>query len=193
MLGPSAAVRRTLGVALAGVLLGHGVAYALAQPDAHARAGMLASTGHAYLHLLEAPAVALAAVALAAAFLAGVLRRVPAGGPAAAFRRLAAVQVAVFAALELAERAGAPAPLGAAAQLRLLAIGVAVQVAVAAAGAWLLSRLERAGAQVTAARGVAAVAPPGGATRIAVPAAGPSTSPAIAVPRGRAPPRAGRA
>ncbi len=132
-------------LAAGGVLVGHGLAYALVQPDVHARAGLLASTGHAYLHLLDAPALVLMVVAFAAAVGTGLGRRARPATGGAFFRRLAGLQVATFVAMEVAERLASGASLTGLLDGGLLPVGIAVQLAIAALGAWLLRRLHQMG------------------------------------------------
>ena len=104
----------TFGLAMAGLVLGHVLAYLIAVPDPHHRAFVLQRTGHEYL-----PAMAEAALVLALAGMAAVVIRAFAPGPRGGserFSRLAGrlglVQVLAFGGLEVVERivAGAPAP-----------------------------------------------------------------------------------
>jgi len=130
---------------MAGLLLGHVLAYVIAVPDPHQRAFVLQRTGHEYL-----PAAAEAALVLALAGMAAVVIRAFApGAPGGSERfsrlagRLGLVQVLAFGGLEVVERIVAGAPLRHLASDHILVVGMAVQVVVAVAGAaflWWLAR-----------------------------------------------------
>jgi hypothetical protein len=141
--------RWAIGLGAAAVLLGHGVTYALVHPDGHERAGVLASTGHAYLHLLDGPGLLLAMASLLAAASMGFGRLGRAPDRGTLFRRLATFQLAAFAAMEVAERVGSGAFDGGAGDLTLMAVGSAVQLALAGAGAWLLRAVHRGGERLS--------------------------------------------
>jgi hypothetical protein len=135
----------TFGLATAGLVLGHVLAYLIAVPDPHHRAFVLQRTGHEYL-----PAMAEAALVLALAGMAAVVIRAFAPGPGGCserFSRLAGrlglVQVLAFGGLEVVERIVAGAPLRHLASDHILLIGMAVQVVVALAGAAFLRWLAR--------------------------------------------------
>ena len=103
----------TFGLAMAGLVLGHVLAYLIAVPDPHHRAFVLQRTGHEYL-----PAMAEAALVLSLAGMAAVVIRAFAPGPRGGserFSRLAGrlglVQVLAFGGLEVVERIVAGAPL----------------------------------------------------------------------------------
>lgn len=137
-------------IAVAGVLVGHGLTYVVLQPDGHARAGLLARTGHAFMHLVDGPALLLALVAASWLFLSRLTRRVGEPGIPARFAGLATFQVTAFVAMEVAERLAAGAPL---ADLLggIIAVGVASQLMVAAALVWMLRRLPDLAARAAAA------------------------------------------
>ena len=133
----------TFGLAMAGLVLGHVLAYLIAVPDPQHRAFVLQRTGHEYL-----PAMAEAVLALAG--MAAVVIRAFAPGPrggSESFSRLAGrlglVQVLAFGGLEVVERIVAGAPLRHLASDHILVIGMAVQVVVALAGAAFLRWLVR--------------------------------------------------
>jgi hypothetical protein len=135
----------TFGLAMAGLVLGHVLAYLIAVPDPHHRAFVLQRTGHEYL-----PAAAEAALVLALAGMAAVVIRAfgpgPLGGPDRFSRlacRLGLVQVLAFGGLEVAERIVAGAPLRHLTSDHILVIGMAMQVVVALAGAAFLRWLAR--------------------------------------------------
>jgi hypothetical protein len=121
-----------------GVFVGHAIAYAILAPIPQARSQLLASTGHGYLPVAVHAALASALIGLAAAFLGRLTRG--RGNHEMAFRGLAArvvsFQILTFAAIEVAERVAARAPLhdltdvlpvGAVAQL---AVGLLVAAAI---------------------------------------------------------------
>jgi len=125
---------------MAGLVLGHVLAYLIAVPDPHHRAFVLQRTGHEYL-----PAMAEAALVLALAGMAAVVIRALAPGPRGGSERfsrlagrLALVQVLAFGGQEVVERIVAGAPLGHLASDHILVIGMAVQVVVALVGALFL-------------------------------------------------------
>jgi hypothetical protein len=130
---------------MAGLVLGHVLAYLIAVPDPHHRAFVLQQTGHEYL-----PAMAEAALVLALAGIAAVVIRAFAPGARCGserFSRLAGrlglVQVLAFGGLEVVERIVAGAPLRHLASDHILVIGMAVQVVVAVAAAAFLRWLAR--------------------------------------------------
>jgi nitrate reductase gamma subunit len=143
------------GAAVAGLLLGHAVSYALAIPDPHHRDLVLDRTGHAYL-----PAAGQVALILVVAGLVALLVRAsaPRGrardrGVGSLAATLVLVQVGAFTGQEVLERLLSGAPLGDLLHDHLLAIGLAVQVLVALAGAAVLHALARAATRVVLAAG----------------------------------------
>lgn len=143
--GPKLRGLPTFGVAMAGLVLGHVLAYLIAVPDPHQRSFVLQRTGHEYL-----PAMAEAALVLALAGIAAVVIRAfapgPRGGSEPFWRlagRLTLVQVLAFGGLEVVERIVAGAPLRHLASDHILVIGMAVQVGVAVAAAAFLRWLAR--------------------------------------------------
>jgi hypothetical protein len=136
------------GVAVAGAVVGHTVAYVLAVPEPTARVALLGATGHAYWTEAIAAALVLGLVSLAATlrsqFRAGLSpgRPVPGESVAGVAGRLAGFQVAIYLVQETLERLEAGVPphtLG-----RLLVVGVVVQVAIAALLTLLLTLAGRA-------------------------------------------------
>jgi hypothetical protein len=163
-----------IATAVGGVLLGHGLAYTVVQPDAHARAGLLAQTGHAYLHLIEGPGLVLAVATVAALFLSRLTRRdgdapLPRGVTLA---YLGGLQVAAFVGMEVAERLAAGVPLTELLHGGLLAIGVVTQLLVAAAIAWILHRVPAIAARTAAALSSAPMPPARPAFAVIAPPAG---------------------
>jgi hypothetical protein len=135
------------GMAGVGILLAHWLAYVIAVPNAAVRSHVLAHTGHAYWGVAVKGASAFAVVAVVAMLARIVGWSFPGTDPGLRFGalavRLAALQVGVFAAMEVAERLAAHVPvttdLGA-----TFALGIGLQVLVALAGALLLVWLGRA-------------------------------------------------
>ena len=126
------------GAAVAGAVVGHALAYAMAVPEPGRRLAVLASSGHAYWSAAIAAAIVLGLVSLGATvarhFRAGLrpVRR-PAGEPLGRLAgRLALLQVTIYLVQELIERSAAGVPLGGSVHGRLLLTGVAVQLLVAA-------------------------------------------------------------
>jgi hypothetical protein len=134
-------------VAALGLVLGHWLTYELEVSDAHARAEVLSSTGHAYLGPLSQFAVVAAIAALAALFLGRLVRPGPRRSLPRTFAMLATFQVIAFVAMEVAERVAAGAPVGHLAQTAILPVGALLQIAIAFAGAflirWVLRTAER--------------------------------------------------
>ena len=137
------------GVAVAGAVVGHMVAYALAVPSPTVRVALLGATGHAYWTQAIAAASVLGLASLAATlrrrFRAGRLSGPP--QPAERLGRLAAqlagFQVAIYLVQETLERLEVGVPARALLDVRLLVIGVAVQGAIALALAVLLAAAGR--------------------------------------------------
>lgn len=138
--------------ALAGLLAGHGLSYVIAAPDPHHRDLLLETTGHAYLPMAGRVSLILLLAAIATITGRAFMSRgsdAPATFGALA-GRLAAVQVAAFAGLEVLERLISGAPLGHLMGDRVLPLGIAVQVAVAIVGAVILRWLIRASSRLAA-------------------------------------------
>jgi hypothetical protein len=183
------------GVAVAGAVLGHMLAYLLAVPSPTVRVALLGATGHAYWTQAIAAASVLGLASLAATlrrrFRAGLL----AGPPQPTERlgrlagQLAGFQIAIYLVQEALERLEAGIPAHALVDGRLLVIGVTVQGVIAVALAVLLA----AAGRVAEAAGRALRPRP----RRAEPAGRPVVEPVVAWPsrllaagRGsRAPPR----
>jgi hypothetical protein len=132
------------GVAVAGAVVGHMVAYVLAVPSPTVRVALLGATGHAYWTAAIAAAVVLGLASLATTlgrrFRAGLL----AGRPQPADRlgrvagQLAGFQLAIYLVQEMLERLEVGIPAHALLDSRLLVTGVVVQTAIALALAVLL-------------------------------------------------------
>jgi hypothetical protein len=126
------------GAAVAGAVVGHGLAYAVAVPEPGRRLAVLAGSGHAYWSAAIAAAIVLGLVSLGATlarhFRAGLRTGDrPAGEPLGRLAiRLALLQVTIYLVQELIERAAAGVPLGGPVDGRLLLTGIAVQLLVAA-------------------------------------------------------------
>jgi hypothetical protein len=148
-----------------GVLLGHGVGYLVAHPDAADRTGALA--GHAYHAGILDAAIPLAAAAVVLSLLAG--RRGGARSRTGA-ASLAAWQIAVFVGLELAEHVAAGSGLAGALAEPGLWWGAVAQVPVALAAVGLLRLSHQAGRRLAAGRSIPARRrPPPTATPVAAP------------------------
>ncbi len=131
-------------IAFLGVFVGHAVAYTILAPMPQARSQILASTGHGYLPVAVHAALATAVIGLAAAFLGRLTRG--RGEPELAFRGLAArvvcFQILTFAAIEVAERVAANAPLRDLTEV--LPVGAVAQLAVGLLVAAAISLILRA-------------------------------------------------
>jgi hypothetical protein len=133
------------GVAVAGAVVGHMVAYVLAVPSPTVRVALLGATGHAYWTQAIAAASVLGLASLAATlrrrFRAGRLSGPPQPGEhlGRLAAQLAGFQVAIYLVQEALERLEAGIPAHALLDGRLLGIGVAVQAAIALALAVLLT------------------------------------------------------
>ena len=127
------------GAAVAGAVIGHALAYALAVPEPGRRLAVLAGSGHAYWSAAIAAAIVLGlgslGTTLARSFNAGLHPGDrPAGEPVGRLAgRLALLQVTIYLVQELIERAAAGVPLGGPVNGRLLLTGIAVQLLVAGA------------------------------------------------------------
>ena len=136
------------GVAATGLFTAHWLSYLLAFPVATARAHVLEHTGHSYWDLAVKLAVAALVAALAGVFV-GHLRGSSAHGDRAervsfVAWRLIGIQVAGFAAMEVAERLLAGAPVSGLLVQQVFLVGLALQVLSAAVGAALLVWFDRA-------------------------------------------------
>jgi hypothetical protein len=138
------------GVAVAGAVVGHMVAYLLAVPSPTVRVALLGATGHAYWTAAIAAASVLGLASLAATlrrrFRAGRLAGRPEPGERLGIvaGQLAGFQIAIYLVQETLERLEAGIPAHALLDGRLLATGVIVQMAIALALAVLLTLAGRA-------------------------------------------------
>ena len=141
-------LRILLGVAMAGVVVGHSLAYFTALPNAGARAELLARTGHSYWTGAVLLALAVSAVAFARHIRDHVRSPLTEGAigqnylPVALW--LVVMQVSAYAAIEVTERLASGYPIQQMFHSALPLIGVAVQVLVACASTLLLRLLARA-------------------------------------------------
>jgi hypothetical protein len=125
------------GVAVAGAVAGHTLAYAAAVPDPGTRLVLLARTGHTYWSTAIAVAVVCGLASMASSlirpFRAGLLatRRSPERSLGRLAGRLAMVQVGIYLVQESLERVAAGASPGSLLHGRLLAVGLAAQLVVA--------------------------------------------------------------
>jgi hypothetical protein len=119
-----------LSIAFFGVFVGHALTYIALARNPVVRSTMLQATGHSYLPVTVHAALALAVVGLAGIFLAGLGRDTDAGpSRAGLIGRVSTFQVLTFAAIEVAERIAAHAPLHD--LTHVLPVGTVVQFAVA--------------------------------------------------------------
>ena len=140
--------------AMAGVLLGHWLAYLTALPRAAQRTSILAATGHGYWTEAVRIAVAFGASGLAA-LVAVHLGRGDEGDPdgdrvSSILLRLGAIQCIAFLAMESIERIAAHVPVTTVLQGHVLVLGLAFQILVACIGALVLRWLHRAVAGLVA-------------------------------------------
>jgi hypothetical protein len=164
-IGEMASARRHLGaiavgVAAAGVLIGHWLTYGVESPNAAGRAQMLARTGHSYLHLANDVGLALGLTALVSLTISELSSPTEPRSFGWFASRLALVQTVTFGSMEVVERLVAHAPLATLLHGGLIVVGVLIQVAVAAAGAVLLRWLHRAAGTLRSLVGSARFAPP---------------------------------
>jgi drug/metabolite transporter (DMT)-like permease len=149
-------LRRTavFAFAVAGLVLGHALAYVLAMPDPHHRDLVLARTGHDYLPTAAQLGLILAFAAAAAAAAGGILsrREVASDRWLTLAMRLAVVQASAFAGQEVVERIATGAPLADLVHQHLLVAGLAAQVVVAFAGSAVLRWIARSAARLADAR-----------------------------------------
>jgi hypothetical protein len=178
----------TVGVAGAGLVLGHWVAYALGTPHAHARDEVLRATGHGYLPYATQVAVLGAALSLAALFLARLTRREGRGSFVRDAAVLAAAQSIAFVAMEVGERLASGASMHDLTHGPLLALGLAVQLVVAIAGAGLLRLTDRVAEGADALAAIVAPPAPFPVTAVAGHAAVAPLRPAMRATASRAPP-----
>jgi hypothetical protein len=147
-----------VGVAVGGVVLAHWLAYVLAIPGAHARAQVLAASGHSYWVMAIKFAVVLGLAALGSLFLRHLDRspRTWESGQeafSAIAARLSLLQVTAFIAMEVTERLVVGAPVAHLFHHRLFLMGLAVQLIVASGGALLLLWFSRTAERVAEALG----------------------------------------
>jgi hypothetical protein len=138
------------GVAVAGAVIGHMVAYVLAVPSPTVRVALLGATGHAYWTAAIAASVVLGLASLAATlgrrFRAGLLAGRPQPGERLGHvaGQLASLQIAIYLIQEALERLEAGIAPHALLDGRLLVTGVVVQTAIALVLAALLTLADRA-------------------------------------------------
>jgi hypothetical protein len=130
------------GVAAAGTVLGHWLAYLIAVPASTARARVLTESGHGYWLSAVQVAMALAAVGLALLAIRRLRARAPQPSSMFAFHRLVLYQASMFVAVEIVERLIVREPLSQLFAHDVLFLGLLVQVVVAALGARFLRWFE---------------------------------------------------
>jgi hypothetical protein len=176
-------------IAFLGVFVGHAIAYTILAPMPQARSQLLASTGHGYLPVAVHAALATAVIGLSAAFLGRLTRG--RGEPELAFRGLAArvvcFQILTFAAIEVAERVAASAPLHDLAEV--LPVGAVAQLAVGLLVAAAISLILRAADVAAEILGSPTPTPPrASSVLLTLPGGVPALTDRLVL-RGRGPPR----
>jgi hypothetical protein len=137
------------GVAVAGAVVGHMVAYVVAVPSPTVRVALLGATGHAYWNAAIAAATVLGLASLVTTlgrrFRLGLLSERPSPGEHVGrlAGQLAGFQLAIYLVQETLERLEAGIPPHALVDGRLLAIGVVVQSVIALVLAVLLAAAGR--------------------------------------------------
>jgi hypothetical protein len=131
------------GVAAAGTVLGHWLAYLIAIPASTTRARVLSESGHGYW--LSAVQMALVFAAAGLALLAIRRLRARASEPSStfAFHRLVLYQASMFVAVEIVERLMVGEPVSQLFAHDVVFLGLLVQVVVAALGVRFLRWFER--------------------------------------------------
>jgi hypothetical protein len=163
---------RTLALAITGVVIGHSIAYWAAAPSTVTRAALLHATGHAYWNTAVLGAVLgglwFAADHAVRLFLAGRRALATPAAPADLKAVLRVLQVTLFIALEVGERAAAGVPLSSILGHRVFVLGILLQLVIAPTLARLVGFLGAAArAAGCVARGEAFVSAPGvGALRV---------------------------
>jgi hypothetical protein len=156
-------LRRTsvFAFAVAGLVLGHALAYVLAMPDPHHRDLVLSRTGHDYLPAAAQLALILAFAGASAAAIGGILSRRESASDRwlTLAARLAVVQASAFAGQEFMERIATGAPLADLVHEHLLVVGFAAQVVVAFVGSAVLRWIARSSARLVGARWTALPTP----------------------------------
>jgi len=140
------------GIAAGGVVLGHWLSYRLAVPNGALRHHVLAESGHSYWLLAVRAAILLGLAGAGAVVGRQLLTAGRERGTVDRYvdsaLRLAALQFAGFAAMEVAERAMSGAPIAGMFGHHLFVLGLAVQFLVACAGGLVVVALSRAGRRV---------------------------------------------
>ena len=140
------------GVAAAGVMAGHWLSYRLAVPNGALRHHVLAESGHTYWLLAVRAAILLglagAGAVVGRQLLAADRDRGAVDRYVNSALRLGALQLAGFAAMEVAERAVSGAPIAGMFVHHLFVLGLAVQFLVACVGGLVVVTLSRAGRRV---------------------------------------------
>jgi hypothetical protein len=181
-------VSAAAGLAAGGVLVGHGLTYAIVQPDRPARDHLLAATGHGYLPAMNVLALLAVLITLGSLFLGRLTRPWSTPNARQLAGRIAAFQVGAFLAMEVLERLSSGAPVSAFVRGELLPIGVVSQVAVAAAVTLVVRILLRVSDRVAAVLGGSPRMPAGSSTVLRARAGVPFNQPDILLAFGRGPP-----
>jgi hypothetical protein len=132
-----------LGLAAAGTVLGHWLAYLIAIPATSTRAGVLSQSGHGYWLFAVQVGMVLAAIGLALLAVRRLRTRAPQPSSTFAFHRLVLYQASLFVGVEIVERLIVGVPMSQLFGHDVLVLGLLVQVVVAALGARFLRWFER--------------------------------------------------
>jgi hypothetical protein len=176
------------GLAAGGVLVAHGLTYAIVQPDRAARDHLLAATGHAYLPAVNVLALLAVLITLGSLFLGRLTRPWSTPNARRLGGRIAAFQVGAFLAMEVLERLSSGAPLSGFVRAGVLPIGVACQLIVAAAVTLVVRIVLRVSDRVAAVLGTSPRMPVGTSTVFRTPADCSFNQPDILLAFGRGPP-----
>jgi hypothetical protein len=131
------------GVAAAGTVIGHWLAYLIAIPGSPARARVLTESGHGYWLAAVQVAMALAAAGLALLAIRRLRARAPQPFSTLVFHRLVLYQASMFVGVEIVERLIVGEPVSQLFAHDVLFLGLFVQLVVAALGARFLRWFER--------------------------------------------------
>lgn len=139
------------GLALAGLVGGHAIGYAIAIPDAHHRSTLVAETGHGYLPAASWIAIVFGLAALGAGIVRGYVRRTHRRRERFGRAALAmmGMQALAFVLVEVFERLAAGAPLDTLSPYLLL-VGIAAQLVVGLVAALVLVGLRKLGSALRA-------------------------------------------
>lgn len=150
---------------MAGLALAHVLDYLIVESGGASRPEPLTATGHGWYHVAALGAVA-GVLAVIGSFRCGLHQRFPASRrPVRAVpllsdvRRVAVLQMALFGAIEIAERLAADQPMTGLLQSRLLLVGLTLQAVAACVVATVLRAAEQAAARLSTKSALSTCAP----------------------------------